>query len=61
MSNRSLVIVFSRTGREPERLTARDGVTAVSTAMKMLALKDELHAGDSLVIERDNNAVAKRP
>jgi hypothetical protein len=47
----TLAITFHREGEPPERLIAPDGYRAVSTAMRLLAVRDRLFAGDRLTIE----------
>jgi hypothetical protein len=45
-----LAIVLMRDGRELDHRVARDGVRAVSMAMHMLSVLDELQPGDKLTV-----------
>lgn len=55
-----LVLVFSRAGDHDERIVVGDGSRAVSAAMKILSLKDELRPGDKLTVERREPAVERQ-
>jgi hypothetical protein len=46
-----LLVTFSREGEDDDQRIADDGATAVSLAMRMLALRDELRPGDRLTIQ----------
>jgi hypothetical protein len=48
--NGALRITFSREGEDDEQRVADDGVKAVTIAMRMLALRDELRPGDTLTV-----------
>ncbi len=50
--NGELCITFRRDGEDDEQEVVPDGQRAVSAAMKMLALRDELQPGDKLTVER---------
>jgi hypothetical protein len=45
-----LTITFWRDGKEHDHRVAPDGVRAVSAAMRMLAMLDELQSGDRLTV-----------
>jgi hypothetical protein len=49
-SESGLAITFTRDGAELDHRVAPDGMRAVSLAMRMLALQDELHPGDKLTV-----------
>jgi hypothetical protein len=51
-----LLLTFSRDGEEPEQQVAPTGLAAVSMAMRMLSLKEELLAGDRLTVETNGSA-----
>jgi hypothetical protein len=50
MPNGSLRVTFSRNSADDEQRVADDGVKAVTIAMRMLALCDELRPGDTLTV-----------
>lgn len=45
-----LFVVFKRDGKEVEQQIAKNGMTAVSVAMQMLMLREELRPGDGLIV-----------
>jgi hypothetical protein len=45
-----LALTFTRDGKEFDHRVAADGMKAVSTAMRMLAMLDELQPGDTLTV-----------
>jgi hypothetical protein len=49
--NGGLLVTFSREGEDDDQRVADDGATAVSLAMRMLALRDELRPGDRLTVQ----------
>jgi hypothetical protein len=49
-SESGLAITFTRDGAELDHRVAPDGMRAVSLAMRMLALQDELMPGDVLKV-----------
>jgi hypothetical protein len=48
--NGALRITFSREGENDEQRVADNGVKAVSIAMRMLALREELQPSDTLTV-----------
>jgi hypothetical protein len=48
-----LLLVFQRDGEPREEQIAQDGVRAVTIAMRMLAVRDELQPGDRLTVQRE--------
>jgi hypothetical protein len=55
-SGTSLRITFSRRGEGDEQRVADDGNCAVSVAMRLLALKEELRPGDALTVAENRPA-----
>jgi hypothetical protein len=53
----SLRITFSRKGESDELHIADNGSCAVSTAMRILAVKDTLQPGDTLTIAENRPAI----
>jgi hypothetical protein len=45
-----LLVTFSREGEEDDQRVAADGIKAVTLAMRMLAVRDELQPGDRLTV-----------
>jgi hypothetical protein len=45
-----MILTFSREGEEDDRCVAADGLKAVTLAMRMLAVRDELKRGDKLTM-----------
>jgi hypothetical protein len=56
----NLLITFRRVGEENEQRTADDGVKAVTVAMRMLALRDELQPGDTLTVHENRPRLVAR-
>jgi hypothetical protein len=58
---RALAVTFHRDGEEVEQLIAADGYRAVSTGMRLLALRDRLFPGDKLTIEAADSPSIEPP
>ncbi len=57
--NGELRITFSRQGEDDEQRVAADGLKAVTIAMRMLALRDELQVGDTLTVRANRPLPAR--
>jgi len=47
-----LAVIFSRDGEEPETMIAENGVKAWASAIRLIGRRQELHAGDQLLVQR---------
>lgn len=57
-----IVLTFIRDGMETDHRVCPNGMTAISTAMKILSFKDELRPGDTLTVSaNDGDPAASGP
>jgi len=47
----TLAVIFSRDGEDPETIIAENGVKAWAHAIRLIGQRQELHAGDQLLVQ----------